>query len=408
MRKNLIILGLLINLTGFTQTIEELELQLRQTPILELDSVRQICNQIFKLDKYNESAIYSLMESYRYQTDNSPENLFFSGREKADIDTAVNYTDSINIFFQNLINSDKFNPKPYILNAKFQSEGIADSTRIDFLQTAINLDSNNITANYMLGQTYYYIFNKTINEDEDSPQLQDLAYNSYEKLVKTFRLDSSSRITLKFPLIQLANYLNDLSKIQYIKGVQISNSLYFPIILYSKLAANWALDYKTNVLSAAEIAYMQVGGISRLLEFMSEKSLFNTPDSIQVYRFTWIRSFHNKISIRLEKVSGNIMLYWKECNDPYEPTGLKVDSSRKLTLNDWYGFNEKIEEIKFWEMKTLDDEFDGLDGASWILEGFNKKYHLVDRWSPMGSSFQKCCEYLISLIDLKTNELRIY
>ena len=102
------------------------------------------------------------------------------------------------------------------------------------------------------------------------------------------------------------------------------------------------------------------------------------------------------------------MLYWKECNDPYEPTGLKVDSSRKLTLNDWYGFNEKIEEIKFWEMKTLDDEFDGLDGASWILEGFNKKYHLVDRWSPMGSSFQKCCEYLISLTDLKTNELRIY
>ena len=404
MRKNLIILGLLINLTGFTQTIEELELQLRQTPILELDSVRQICNQIFKLDKYNESAIYSLMESYRYQTDNSPENLFFSGREKADIDTAVNYTDSINIFFQNLINSDKFNPKPYILNAKFQSEGIADSTRIDFLQTAINLDSNNITANYMLGQTYYYIFNKTINEDEDSPQLQDLAYNSYEKLEKTFRLDSSSRITLKFPLIQLANYLNDLSKIQYIKGVQISNSLYFPIILYSKLAANWALDYKTNVLSAAEIAYMQVGGISRLLEFMSEKSLFNTPDSIQVYRFTWIRSFHNKISIDLEKVSGNIMLYWKECNDPYEPTGLKVDSSRKLTLNDWYGFNEKIEEIKFWEMKTLDDEFDGLDGASWILEGFNKKYHLVDRWSPMGSSFQKCCEYLISLTDLKTNK----
>ena len=217
MRKNLIILGLLINLTGFTQTIEELELQLRQTPILELDSVRQICNQIFKLDKYNESAIYSLMESYRYQTDNSPENLFFSGREKADIDTAVNYTDSINIFFQNLINSDKFNPKPYILNAKFQSEGIADSTRIDFLQTAINLDSNNITANYMLGQTYYYIFNKTINEDEDSPQLQDLAYNSYEKLVKTFRLDSSSRITLKFPLIQLANYLNDLSRFNILK-----------------------------------------------------------------------------------------------------------------------------------------------------------------------------------------------
>ena len=69
MKYKLIILGLLISLTGFTQTIEQLELKLRHTPILELDSVRLVCTQIFKLDKYNESAIDYLRKNPQHKND---------------------------------------------------------------------------------------------------------------------------------------------------------------------------------------------------------------------------------------------------------------------------------------------------------------------------------------------------
>jgi hypothetical protein len=408
MRNKLLFLGIMISFSGYTQSVKDLEFQLSCTPILDIDSIRLIANQIFKTDKYNETAVYFLLESYRFQSDDSPEILFFTDRSTADIDTTISYNDSIDIFFQNLINSDKSNPEPYILKAKFLYERFTDSSRIKYLEFALELDSNNISANYMLAQSYYYLFNELMNRDEKNPQIQTVASKSAKRLEKVMELDSTKRVALKFPLIQLANFLNDSAMIDRYKSEKIPQSLYLPILTYSKIPKNWEFEFKTNVFFAAEIAIMQIDGISRLLDVMSEKSILTTSDSIQVFRFIWIRSFHSEISVRLEKVSQNVTIYWKECNDPYVPTGLKVDRNKTLTMNEWNEFIKKTEKAKFWYMDTFDDEFDGCDGASWILEGFNKKYHVVDRWSPRSTDFKECCTYLLSLTDLMTNELRIY
>jgi len=250
MKYKLIILGLLISLTGFTQSIEQLELKLRHTPILELDSVRQICNQIFKLDKYNESAIDYLMESYRYQTDDSPELLFFSGRDKSDIDTTINYTDSINSFFQNLVESDKSNPIPLVLEAKYKFGRTfpSDSNKIAPLEKALKLDKDNVDVNFLLGQTYYFIFIDEFKKDSNNANLEELAFKSFNSLEQAFILDSTKRELLSCPLIQIANYLGDSEKSNAYKTYKVHSDLYFPIKSLSSLTDDWSVNYSINIM----------------------------------------------------------------------------------------------------------------------------------------------------------------
>ncbi|MCB9174427.1 MAG: hypothetical protein H6589_07445 [Flavobacteriales bacterium] len=380
---------------------------------MKLDSVKLICNQIFKLDKYNESAIDYLMESYRYQTDDSPELLFFSGREKSDIDTTINYTDSINTFFQNLVESDKSNPIPLILEAKYKFGRTfpSDSNKIAPLEKALQLDKGNIEANFLLGQTYYFIFIDEFKKDSNNSNLEELASKSLNRLEQSFILDSTKRELLRYPLIQLANYLGDSQKIKEYKTYKVHSDLYFPLKSLGTFSDDWNLNYTINIMQEIDLALFVNNWYSSQLRAMSEPILCKDYSVDNSYRFTWLRTFHNPIAVRIDNNNGQILLTWKECDGAggYEPGKIIVDKQKKISEAKWQEFQKMISQIDFWKMPSTSNEILGTDGAQWILEGINEgKYHVTDRWTPRGSDYAKCCEYLIELTDIKIKEKEKY
>jgi hypothetical protein len=46
-----------------------------------------------------------------------------------------------------------------------------------------------------------------------------------------------------------------------------------------------------------------------------------------------------------------------------------------------------------------------MDGTRWVLEGTkNRTYHVVDRWSPRGTEYEKLCKFLMELSPVKLDQ----
>ena len=72
------------------------------------------------------------------------------------------------------------------------------------------------------------------------------------------------------------------------------------------------------------------------LKDLNEDCLYNKElkqNSI-IYRFTWLRSFHHPIAIRIEKTENEIMLYWKVGKGAggYE-LGCSIEPTKMLTVS---------------------------------------------------------------------------
>ncbi|CAL2101779.1 conserved protein of unknown function [Tenacibaculum sp. 190130A14a] len=396
---------LLIPNNDLDQKIKLLEIELRHTPISELDSIKQVCTKIFNLDKYNETAIYYLVESYRYPFEDPIINTFEKNKNFNSL-TKNNYKDSLNLFFKKLRENDKSNPKPLILEAKYKFGRILsyDSIKIKPLEKALALDKNNIEANLLLGETFYHIFNNEYKKNSNNPKLKNLATKSFNYLQLVFNLENSSKSLLRYTLIQLANYLNYSEKLIYYKKYQGNSTLFFPLKTFGSFPINWNRNYQINVINEIEISQFVNKWYSNHLKAMEEPILFDNSSITNSFRFTWLRTFHNPIIVRLDNKNGQIFLTWKVCDGAggYEPGKVIINVQKELPLEKWTEFQKIISSINFWDTPTILDEFPGHDGSQWILEGVTEKqYHVVDRWTPRGTAYAKCCDFLLNLTDLK-------
>jgi hypothetical protein len=140
---------------------------------------------------------------------------------------------------------------------------------------------------------------------------------------------------------------------------------------------------------------------------LREPLLFNKRENKEIYRFTWLRTFHNPIAIRIERSKDKHTVIWKLSNGIHSP-GILVESGQKeIAKRDWYEFTQLLEKTNFSDMPT-EVRYCGLDGAYWILEGTdNSRYHVVKRWSP-NDDYSRCCDYLISLTDLRIADREKY
>ena len=146
---------------------------------------------------------------------------------------------------------------------------------------------------------------------------------------------------------------------------------------------------------------------SKHLRAMKEPLLFNKKPNKITYRFLWLRTFHNPVSIRIEKVNDSYSITWKLCDGEggYEPGKLIINQTKKLDKQTWDSFNKLLKKLDFWDLKTFEVDIPGTDGSQWILEGVNNEYyHVVDRWTPFGGNFFDCCNFLISLTDLNSED----
>lgn len=75
----------------------------------------------------------------------------------------------------------------------------------------------------------------------------------------------------------------------------------------------------------------------------------------------------------------------------------------RIDKKDWSNFKKLIEEKCFWTTSVSIDR-GGLDGSTWILEGYQpnqrncsgKEYHAVSRFSPDSSDFRMICEKILT------------
>jgi hypothetical protein len=407
MRKILIISHLIIIISNsliFSQNLYELQYKLSQTEINNYDKVIKITDEIFKIDKYNEYAIYYLTQCYTY---NESKNL---------IDT----------IFKNFCKKDSLNPTIYLLKAKYADDEISliDTNIIIDLRKAYNLNGDDYETCFILGNSYYSLFNQQYNKslNLDTFKLQFYA-NQCNKFLNLALLIKPQRIDIiKYPIIQTCNYLQQNDKIKIIEeqcelffkndfsNPKDSNFYYFPIFYFADFSYDWQNKYLYNINREVDLSEFVINWYSNQLHALKEPVIFNNGTSKEIYRFTWLRTFHEPISIRLEKENDIINLYIKGCSGAggYSPGVLKINKIKQIQKNDFETFIGLLDTISFWEMPSNEKNY-GCDGAVWLLEGYkDSNYQIVNRWSPnKNDSFREACFYLLNLseIDIKKSEI---
>jgi hypothetical protein len=150
---------------------------------------------------------------------------------------------------------------------------------------------------------------------------------------------------------------------------------------------------------------------SRHLRAMNESVLFEGKINKEIFRFTWLRTFHNPVVIRIEKENDSVNLFYKMTDGAggYEPGEIVIDSRKKLALNDWQKFIQLVDSCHFWSTMPCEKLVKGLDGSQWILEGAtNDYYQVVDEWMPEEGSYYDCCNFLIELTGLNIKKKEKY
>lgn len=399
MRLFLVIIFVIISNVSFSQTVEELEYELSFYKSGEQwGNKKEYAYQLLELDGLNQQALNYLIEVF--------------GRN--------NQRDSISELFDRITRNNPNNPEVYLIRVRGRNAhfaGLTYTQQINYLKKARELDRTNIEATYKLGEIYYELFIREYNNNQKKANLNHYASNSIQYLSELYEQDESYKETLKFPLIQLANYTNDSDKLRIYVNYNKQSS-YFPMSAFLVLPNDWKTNYSVNVLSfvsgensdyyGVESAVFTINWYSEHLKALDEPILTDST-SRQVFRFTWLRTFHNPIVVRIENYENVINLYWKVSDGAggYEPGEIIENKSKELTLSDWTTFYNKINQADFWNLPTVSKDLLGTDGAQWILEGkVPGEYHVVDRW--LGGSIHSICMELLKMTDLNIEELKIY
>ena len=151
------------------------------------------------------------------------------------------------------------------------------------------------------------------------------------------------------------------------------------------------------------------------LRSMDQGPIYGTNDTNdeQTYRFLWLRSFHDPITLKLSIfASGDALLTVNVLQNP----GIEewqdklwvqeIQIEREMVAS----FLNTLDEINYWNLPSADaDKSMQHDGAQWILEGKDgDKYHVVDRWSIGEDEIKMACLKLIEFSGLELSEEEIY
>ena len=387
-----------LTINAFSQTSEEIE-KLHETlrsykPGEQHWGVKHDkAYQLLSVDKYNNTAISYLMWSFQ----------------------ELKQKDSITYFFDNLIEKNKNEVEPYLIREQWNSYDNSNYTfRINNLKKALEIDSLEPSVNYLVGKLYYELFTKEYKKSSKNANTDRYAKNSYQYFTLLYNLNEGYEETLKYPLIQLSNYLGKINDRRIFENYTIQSS-YFPVSAFLHLPSDWKTNYEVDVIAyvsgtdfnfeGIESAISRMDWYSRHLSALEEPVLSDSLPT-KIFRFTYLRTFHNPIVIGLVNENDTITIYWKVSDGAggYEPGNLVEDKSKELTLKEWEDFTEKINSIIFWSLPSIKTGLIGTDGSQWILEGKRfGKYHVVDRWC--GGEISNACKKLIELTDLKLEDV---
>jgi hypothetical protein len=136
---------------------------------------------------------------------------------------------------------------------------------------------------------------------------------------------------------------------------------------------------------------------SRHLRAMSEPVL-RPIKGTRSYRFTWLRTFHHPVAVRIVETGGRAELFATELDGAggYDPGQVLRTKRLTITTDQFEQIENLIRRNGFWSLPSRDDAL-GFDGSEWIVEGATDEYRVVCRWSPKSGPIRAIGEEFLSL-----------
>jgi hypothetical protein len=378
------------------------DVQLEEIKQEDPDSVNQAIENAYLAikdsllkDPFNETKIRQLLENCRVRKD-------------------YGYCSQ---FFDNLIHDYPDSAHAYLLKAKFTHPraSLEDSSRIFVLQQAVKIDSSNYDVNYELALSYYRLFQRQPNSY--------YAFTARKWFIRCINIELVQAALLKYPVMQLSNYLNDANTISIYKkftykvstnaqGIPVANkhNWYFPVEPFLRDSTNWIANYSIDIVQELRSVSFSLDWFSEELACFKEPMLYAGHKGKE-YRFLWLRSFDAPIVIRMQKIKRNVLIYWKllRFNDTLHISQYAVEFKKRLAVWQWKKFEKSLNTIDYWSMISGDYLSNATDGAIWLLEAaINGKYKVTERSGYIYPKYTKCLKYLINLTDLNLPKDRIY
>jgi hypothetical protein len=138
-------------------------------------------------------------------------------------------------------------------------------------------------------------------------------------------------------------------------------------------------------------------------------ALSPTASDHESYRFTWLRTFHHPVVVRIEIDGEQAQVFVKETDGAggYDPGTLIRNIQFDLTASNLAKLRQALNQSKFWqEPRYENSDVVKSDGARWIFDGCKRDgCHVVDRWSPgKKTSFGRLGKFFLSLSKTKFAE----
>ena len=159
---------------------------------------------------------------------------------------------------------------------------------------------------------------------------------------------------------------------------------------------------------SAELDSIRNEWYSSQLRAMAEPALVPQATS-RTYRFTWLRTFHHPIAIRVVATPAQTKLIAVELDGAggYDPGNVLRRKEVALTADEFGQLEKLLQSHAFWSLPSHEKSF-GLDGSEWIVEGATDKYHVVVRWSPESGPIRHLGEHFLSLAGWKVEPHELY
>ena len=146
------------------------------------------------------------------------------------------------------------------------------------------------------------------------------------------------------------------------------------------------------------------------LRKMLEPSLSCGDARGDTFRFTWLRSFHPPVAVRVfaGPKSAELVAIQMSGSGGYAPAAAVEQPHRALLPSEWKDLNDALARSDFWNLPSSRDQ-GGIDGAQWIVEGrVGSQYHVVDRWTPESGTFRDLGLLFLKLAKFSFPDREIY
>ncbi len=149
---------------------------------------------------------------------------------------------------------------------------------------------------------------------------------------------------------------------------------------------------------------------SRHLTAAGETPLCTRVPSGEIYRFTWLRTFHQPIVIT---VGSGPEHYWLRATTlsgqgGYDPGEVIGREDREIDHEQWIAITRLVHALSFWNDDVVDIGASwATDGSAWVLEGRrDEEFRAISRYMPQGGALYDLGVMLMELADVLPDDPR--